>query len=174
MKDRPWLSLLANSAMGFFAFAIGWLGANRYSSLLFLDMLPYLFFNTALYFYTTLPDIEGDRKSDKHTLAVDYGIKPLLRGAFLLYLLSLLFAVYFNDIQALFFIILSLPFFVLTVIKFTVESAILATKFSILLFALAICFKLPIYFVLMVAIFFFSKWYFKVRFNLNYPNFTDN
>jgi 4-hydroxybenzoate polyprenyltransferase len=171
MKDRPWMSLIANSAMGFFAFAIGWLGANDFSQTLFFDMLPYLFFNTALYFYTTLPDIEGDRKSEKHTLAVDYGIKPLLWGAFLLYILSVLSALYLKDVQALFFIALSLPFFVMTVIKLNVESSILTTKFSILFYALAICFKFPIYFLLMVVLFFFSRLYFKKRFKVNYPSF---
>jgi 1,4-dihydroxy-2-naphthoate octaprenyltransferase len=137
-------------------------------------MLPYLFFNTALYFYTTLPDIEGDRKSHKHTLAVDYGIKPLLRAAFLLYILSGLSAFYFGDIQALFFIVLSLPFFIMTVVKMNIESAILTTKFSILFYSLAVCFKIPPYFLLMAALFFFSRWYFKKRFGLNYPSFGKN
>ena len=174
MKDKPWLSLLANAAMGFFAFAAGWLGAQEYSPHIFYDALPYLFFNTALYFYTTLPDIEGDKKSNKHTLAVDYGIKPLLWAAFGLYLLSLTSALYLGDVQALFFILLSLPFFLTTIIKRDIGSAVRTTKFSILFYALAVCFKLPFYFLLMVVVFFFSKWYFKARFNVIYPSFGEN
>ncbi len=174
MKDKPWLSLLANGAMGFLAFAMGWLGAQDFTARLFYDALPYLFFNTALYFYTTMPDIEGDKKSHKHTLAVDYGVKPLLWAAFALYLMSAAAAFYFWDIQALFFIILSLPFFVMTLIKPDVDSAVRTTKFSILFYALAVCFKLPFYFLLMVLLFFFTKWYFKIRFNVVYPSFGND
>jgi 4-hydroxybenzoate polyprenyltransferase len=171
MKDKPWLSLLANAGMGFLAFTMGWLGAQEYSVHLFYDTLPYLFFNTALYFYTTMPDIEGDKKSHKHTLAVDYGIKPLLWAAFVLYLLSAVTAYFLWDMQALFFIVFSSPFFVITIVKLDTDSAVRTTKFSILFYALAICFKLPVYFLLMVALFFFTKWYFKVRFNVIYPSF---
>ena len=171
MKDKPWLSLLANAAMGFLAFAMGWLGAQEYSIGLFYDALPYLFFNTALYFYTTMPDIEGDKKSHKHTLAVDYGIKPLLWAAFVLYLLSAITAYFLWDLLALFFITLSLPFFIMTIVKPDTDSAVRTTKFSILFYALAICFKLPAYFILMIALFFFTKWYFKIRFNVTYPSF---
>jgi len=174
MKDRPWMSLLANSIMGFLAFAMGWLGRYEYSNELFFDSLPYLFFNTALYFYTTMPDIEGDKKSNKHTLVVDYGIKPLLWAAFGLYLSSAIIGIVRGDIQALFFIILSLPFFIMTIMKMDVDSAVRTTKFSILFYALVICFKLPVYFILMVVLFFLSKWYFKARFNVNYPNFGKN
>ncbi len=174
MKDRPWMSLLANSFMGFLAFAMGWFGTHSYSREIFYDSLPYLFFNTALYFYTTMPDIEGDKKSNKHTLAVDYGIRPLILAAFGLYILSAIIGIVLNDIQALFFIILSSPFFILTIKKMDVDSAVRTTKFSILFYALAVCFKIPAYFMLMVVLFFFTKWYFKARFDVNYPNFGND
>lgn len=170
-KDRPWGSLAANSLMGWLAFAIGWSGTQSLSLQIIIDSMPYVFFNTALYFYTTLPDIEGDRQSKKHTLAVIYGLKSILYIAFIFYALSVISAFYLMDKQALIFILLSLPFFILTLRNKDIESAVRATKFGILFFALAICLKLPYYFILMIAGFFFTKWYFKARFDFDYPNF---
>ena len=70
MKDRPWGSLLANALMGWLAFAIGWSAVYEMGIQLVIDSLPYLFFNTALYFFTLLPDVRGDQESGKKTLAV--------------------------------------------------------------------------------------------------------
>lgn len=170
-KDNPAASLASNAFMGWLAFAIGWVAAQILSWQILYDSLPYLFFNTALYLYTTLPDIDGDKQSHKKTLAVIWGVKPLLWIAFALYSGSLLAALCLNDRQALFFILLSMPFFIMTLIMKSAASAIRATKFSILFFSLAICLKLPFYFILMFGFYFFTRWYYKNRFQFNYPNF---
>jgi len=170
-KDRPWLSLLSNSMMGWLAFAIGWASQAGISYHIFLDSLPYLFFNSALYFYTTLPDIAGDHKSGKNTLAVKYGLNTILYAAFILYILSLVSAVSLNDYQAMMFILPALPFFAVTLHKKDITSAVWATKFSILFFALVVCLKFTAYLAIMVVLFFFTRWYFRQRFNYDYPNF---
>ncbi|HID40142.1 MAG TPA: hypothetical protein EYP36_11600, partial [Calditrichaeota bacterium] len=87
-KNRPWSSLLANSLMGWLAFAIGWTLAAPLGWALFIDSLPYLFLNTALYFYTTLPDIKGDAGSRKKTLAVLYGADALIFSAVVLFVIG--------------------------------------------------------------------------------------
>ncbi len=171
-KDKPWWSLWANAGMGFLAFAVGWLAAMPVISWqMLIDSLPYLFLNTALYFFTTLPDAEGDRAAGKQTLAVKYGSKRIIVAAFLLFVLSLFSAVLLQDRLALLIVLPVAPFFVYTIIKPQVSATILATKFSILFFAVAICLKIPYYFLLMLAGFFFTRWYFKMRFNYDYPNF---
>ncbi len=171
-KDKPWWSLWANAGMGFLAFALGWLAVSKTVSWnLVFDALPYLFLNTALYFFTTLPDVEGDRLAGKKTLAVQYGIKRIIWVAFLLFLLSLLTAVLLRDHLALLIVAPATPFFIYTIIKTDVSSTILATKFSILFFAVAICLKIPFYFILMLAGFYATRWYFKARFDYDYPNF---
>ncbi len=171
-KDKPWWSLWANAGMGFLAFAVGWLAAMpEFSWQLVTDALPYLFLNTALYFFTTLPDVEGDRIAGKQTLAVKFGIKQIIWASFILFVLSLFSAVWLNDHLALLIIVPAVPFFLFTIIKPQVSSTILATKFTILFFAVAICLKIPYYFLLMLAGYFATRWYFKARFNYNYPNF---
>ncbi len=172
LKDRPWWSLWANMAMGFLAFCLGWFAAfPEFSQTLFIDALPYLFFNTALYFYTTLPDMEGDRASGKRTLAVQYGQKTIIVISFILFLFSLAAAFWLKDFLALIIVVPAIPFFLLTLFKQDTSSTIRATKFTILFFAVAVCLKVPFYFLIMVAGFFATRLYFKRRFDFDYPNF---
>ncbi len=172
LKNRPWGSLFANALMGWLAFAIGW-SANQLISIdLIIDSLPYLLFNTALYLFTTLPDINGDESTKKRTLAVIFGPKSVILSAFFLFGIGLMITISLSDYQALIFYILSIPFFILTIKSFEITDTIKATKFAILFFALSICLKIPLYFLIMVAGFFATKLYFRYRFNLNYPNFS--
>ena len=171
LKDAPLSSLIANSLMGWFAFALGWAAVNVLSWNIVLDALPYLFLNTALYFFTTLPDAEGDRKSGKNTIAVLYGTKFTIRLAFLFFILSVFSAVVLDDYMILLILVLSAPFFISTVWNYSLDSTVRTTKFVILFFAAAICFKIPIFLILMLTGFFGTRWYFKKRFNYDYPNF---
>ncbi|MFZ0389201.1 MAG: UbiA family prenyltransferase, partial [Calditrichia bacterium] len=72
-KDRPFWGLILNMLMGWLAFAIGWSSAAAINMNLLVHSLPYLFFNTALYLITTLPDREGDKAAGKRTLSVIWG-----------------------------------------------------------------------------------------------------
>ncbi len=172
LKDTPYGSLFANALMGWLAFVIGW-SANRILSWdVILDALPYLFLNTALYLFTTLPDMGGDRAAGKSTLAVRYGKKLVIRWAFVLFSLSMLSTIFNRDWMALSVLIMSTPFFVRTLRNYSIPSTIQATKYTIAFFTLVICFKLPYFFILMLAGFFGTRWYFKQRFNFDYPNFN--
>ena len=172
MKDRPWGSLVANGLMGWVAFSIGWISTNAISVHLIIDSLPYLCFNTALYLYTILPDREGDKKSGKKTLAVSLNINNIIYLAFTLYLIGFFVSIWSIDRQALVFYILSLPLFIKTLLGKKTEDTIRATKYGILFFAISICLRWPIYFLIMVLGFFGTKWYFKKRFDFDYPNFS--
>lgn len=171
LKDRPYGSIIANASMGWLAFALGWYTAQNPGWQIIYDSLPYLFFNTALYFFTTLPDISGDRKSEKHTLAVLYGINVIIIIALVLYGISLLSAFFLNDYVALVFIFCTFPFFVFVYIKKDITATIQTTKYAIFFFAMVICLKIPFYFLVLLVTFIFTRWYFKRRFHYNYPNF---
>lgn len=171
LKNFPIGSLIANAIMGWLAFALGWFTVNEDLTSFLKDSLPYLLFNTSLYLFTTLPDIKGDRISKKKTLAVIYGIKPVINLAALLYLLSIAGAFYAKDYWALMFILPALPFYLFTLADKRVELTTKTTKFAILFFAVAVCLKIPFYFVLMITMFMATRWYFQKRFNYDYPNF---
>jgi 4-hydroxybenzoate polyprenyltransferase len=172
MKDRPWGSLLANGLMGWLAFSIGWASNNPLSTQLIIDSLPYLFFNTALYLFTTLPDREGDKISGKKTLAVLFDIKNIIYLAFVFYALGFIVSIWSLDRQALIFYILTMPLFIKTIVGKEVEDTIRATKYGILFFSVSICLRWPAYFLMMITGYFSTKWYFKKRFNFDYPNFS--
>jgi 4-hydroxybenzoate polyprenyltransferase len=172
LKDRPWGSLFANIAMGWLAFAIGWVVQNAVSWQIVRQSISYLLFNTALYLFTVLPDREGDRKAIKETLAVIYGIKPVIISAFSIYLAGFSYTLLMKDMQALVFYLCSLPFFLHTIFSLKVASAVKTLKFGILFFALAVCLKLPLYLLLMITGFYATRIYYKKRFHFNYPNFS--
>jgi len=171
-KNKPWPSLFSNALMGWLAFSIGWSMHGDFNFEFVIISMPYLFFNTALYLFTTLPDVDGDKKTNKNTFAVKYGAKPVILSAFFLFGLGIMIAILFSDMQAMIFYFLSLPFFILTIITFKIPHTILTTKFAILFFALSICLKIPYYIFLMVLGFYSTKFYFRFRFNLDYPNFS--
>jgi 4-hydroxybenzoate polyprenyltransferase len=172
MKDRPWGSLIANALMGWLAFSIGWSINYQPDLHLVIDSFPYFCFNTALYLFTLLPDVKGDKVAGKETLAVVYGIKKIVLWAFILYVFGLIVTVIVKDYQALLFYLLSLPFFMKSIITKKVPDAIRTTKFGILFFALSICLRWPFYLLLMISGFFLTRWYFKQRFDFEYPNFA--
>jgi 4-hydroxybenzoate polyprenyltransferase len=170
-KNRPFGSLFANALMGWLAFSLGWLAVKEPGINLLIDSLPYLFFNTSLYFFTTLPDMAGDHKSAKNTIAVKHGIQPVILLAAASFLFSVMAGLLVGDYWALLFIIPSIPFYFYAITEKSIKSTIRTTKYAILFFALAICLKIPFYFLLMITIFAGTRWYFKNRFNYNYPNF---
>jgi 4-hydroxybenzoate polyprenyltransferase len=170
-KDRPWFSLLANMSMGFLAFSLGWNAHQKISGQLLLDSFPYVMFNTALYIYTLLPDIAGDRITGKKTLAVIYGPEKLMLGAFFSYSFGLVSIFWLQDMTSLVYYLLSLPLFIKGMYIMEIPEAVKTTKFGILFLSLSICLKWPVYFALMLIGFFGTKIYFRKRFQLNYPNF---
>ncbi len=172
LKNRPWGSFLANIAMGWLAFTIGWAAHQEFSIRLIIDSLPYVLFNTALYLYTLLPDIRGDRMAGKKTLAVIYGENKVMLGATIFIAFGFFSVFMVRDLTSFLFYMLSLPWLIKTMYFLEVSDAIKSTKFGILFFSISICLKWPPYFVLMVLGFFATKLYFRKRFDLNYPNFS--
>ncbi len=171
LKNRPWGSLVANAVMGGLAFAAGWLAVNPWHTKILQDIIPYICFNTALYFFTTFPDMEGDRAAGKKTLAVIFGHERVILFSSMLYLGGALSVVILKDMQAAVFYALSLPFFVRTVMTKEIPDSIRTTKFGIFFFALAICLKWPLYLIVMITGFFGTRIYYKKRFGISYPNF---
>jgi len=171
MKNHPWRSLLANTLMGWLAFALGWVVFFPLGWPALTEALPYVFLNTALYLYTTLPDINGDQAAQKRTLSVKYSLSAILYSAFVLYVFAFVSAVLLHDTTALLIDALSAVFFILTLRNKDVPSAVRSTKFTIFFFAAVVCLKWPLYLLIMIIGFFATRWYFKQRFDFDYPNF---
>ena len=170
-KNRPIAGLITNMLMGWFAFSLGWVLVNIPDTNMLINSLPYLTFNTSLYLFTTLPDMEGDKSANKITFAIKYGIKNTIFFGLLFYLCTIIATLILNDQLVMAFSITLAPLYIILLFKQDVKTSVIAIKFGILFFCLAICVSFPSFFVLMISLFMFTKYYYKTRFNFNYPNF---
>jgi len=171
MKDKPMPSLIANMLMGVLAFALGWMVRVGEPQWGFInDVLPYLFLNTSLYFFTTLPDVNGDASINKKTFAVQIGVRRVIIMGLICFGLSVLFTFKNQDYFLGFILILSAPQFIRLVFAQEVKYAIKATKYTILFFSIAISIKIPFFVFVISGIILLTKWYYKRRFNFDYPN----
>lgn len=171
LKDKTLGSFMANTFMGTFAFAFGWFISKPSFDLFIQNALPYVMFNTALYFLTTIPDSEGDKQAQKKTICVVYGIKTTVYWAFTFEIVSILLALRTLDWIILIPSVLSLPFFVNLVIVKNVSTSIRTIKFGLLFFSLTVGIFFPEYIILIILFFFLTRYYYRKRFNMSYPNF---
>jgi 4-hydroxybenzoate polyprenyltransferase len=170
-KDKPVGGLIANMLMGWLAFSLGWLLLQPFGVELMTSSLPYLFFNTALYFLTTLPDFEGDRASGKVSFPVRYGFSSTVFFSLLFYIAAATAGLLLKNEFILLVCLASLPFMIRLAGQRTTAAAVVAVKAGIAVFALLICFQFPLFLILLAAIFFMTKLYYKYRFHYDYPNF---
>jgi 4-hydroxybenzoate polyprenyltransferase len=170
-KNRPVRGLILNILMGWIAFGLGWVNNGSVNNDFFLQSLPYLFLNTALYLMTTIPDRKGDRASGKKTFAVAYGFSVTLYSAVTLYVLSLVASVLLNDQFLLIINVLLILNFLALVFRPGVRGAVRFLKMAIFFFSIMVCFKFPLYFAVMVTVFIISRYYYRFRFQFEYPTF---
>jgi 4-hydroxybenzoate polyprenyltransferase len=170
-KNRPLWGLVSNMLMGWIAFALGWSLSRSLDLFLLVDSLPYLALNTSLYLLTTTPDAAGDEVAGKNTFCVSYGFKTTLIVSLLLYSFSLIFSIFGNDQLILLLNLLVLYSFLRLVFSLSLTQAVLTIKMTIFFFSFLICLKFPWYILLMVPLFFFTRFYYHQRFQFDYPHF---
>ncbi len=168
-KDRPWAGLWANLTGSGLIFLFGWLMAGPLSWSVLRGM-PYLLGIGAVYLLTTIPDRPGDAAAHKITLAVRWGEARVYAAAMSCSTLAVVSALLAREGVALAATLAVWPFFIQTWRRATVESALHTNKMATLALSLLICWRAPLYLFLLAALFFFSKWYYKQRFNVHYPS----
>ncbi len=170
LKDRPWGGMMANLVGALIIFAYGWCMNGQCNLALLQHAWPYLSAIWAVYFYTTIPDRKGDQAAAKITVAVTWGFKKTVIAGLLADLIAMATALWLADWIMLAAATMALPFFILACIKKTDESVLRTNKFAILFLTLFICIRFPVYLAVAVALYFFSKWYYRRRFNVTYPS----
>ncbi|MBN2030743.1 UbiA family prenyltransferase [bacterium] len=172
-KDRPIMGIVTNGTGGLIIYCLGWItGGGR--EIVPLRVIPYTLAGAAVFLNTTLPDVEGDAKTGKITFGVRFGIKATSFWALVLEILTVGFALLFRDRLLFIPALLVLPLFVLGALKPNLSNVMRATKFSVLVLAVVVCFYFPWYFVPIFLVFFLSKWYYRKRFDFNYPSFKSS
>lgn len=168
-KDRPVMGILTNGAGGLIIYCLGWITGGG-KGIVPLRVIPYTLAGAAVFLNTTLPDVKGDAETGKITFGVRFGIRTTSLWALILEILTVGFALFFRDWFLLIPALLVLPLFVQGSMKPILSNVMRATKFSVLALALMVCFYFPWYLLLVLAVFFLSKWYYRKRFDFDYPN----
>ena len=170
-KNYPIRGLIANMGMGWSVFVMGWLVIKPFDIDGIIVSIPYLLYNTALYLITTLPDMLGDKRTGKRTIAVAYGPRATLWLCLLFMAMSLVTAFYLQDALVTVVAVAAIPLVAFAAFRQNVETAVRAVKLGIFLFSLGICIKFPGFLVMIVAAYFGTRYYYKARFDYDYPNF---
>lgn len=171
-KDRPILGIINNFLGGWSVAVCGWLTAGSFGWRLFLHGVPYALGLVAVFLLTTLPDVSGDRAAGKITFGVKYGTKAATRVALMFEFFTIVSAWVLKDYVLLVPAIMALPLFILAAYRQTMSAVLRAIKFTVLFASLAVVVIFPWYFLLILVMFYFSKWYYRKRFNLEYPSFA--
>ncbi|MCD6117535.1 UbiA family prenyltransferase [bacterium] len=172
-KDRPIMGMVTNSLSGLFIYSAGWITGGG-TGIVPVQVIPYALAGAAVYLNTTLPDMKGDRAADKMTFSVKYGISACIRAAAFIEILSVILAFVFSDWILFFAGLVVLPLFLYSAVKPGLRSAVMAIKFSVVALLAGVCIFYPFLLAAVFVSFIITKWYYKKRFNFNYPNLKAN
>ena len=173
LKARPFLDMLSNGVgYGMLAFLSGYTIHKPLNSHVLLQTLPYFFAVSAVFVNTTIPDIPGDKKAGKKTTGVLLGKRITLISGVLLDLISLVLSILFKDIICGISATVSLPFFVIALVKPTKKNILFSIRLTAPALTIISAVLYPGLVLLLLVIYFGQKVYYKRRFNLNYPSIT--
>lgn len=170
-KDKPVWGMIDNVLSGLFLYLTGWSLAGYGQWKAFLYAIPYLTAWLAVSALTTVPDVAGDKKANKRTFAIQFGVKGTIWLAVGCLALSLGLGIYLNDPVISLSALLAAPLFIIMLFKPTEAWVLRSIRYPMLFIALALCTEFPWLFVALVVNFYLSRLYYSVRFNLNYPTF---
>jgi len=134
-KGRAGKALWSNIiGCGTLPFLIGWvLVTNSITMEAVLKSVPYMMAVAAIYFNTTLPDRDGDRKVGKRTYGVIWSTKRVQTSALIRIVLAVLTALMAGDFAIFIGALLALPFFVHALVKREIKDSTRASIVSILI-----------------------------------------
>lgn len=170
LKGKPFLDLLWNSVgYGLVTFSLGWISVTPANQNMYIHASPYLFAVAAVYVNSTILDIKGDKLSGKITTGVFLGKKNTLLSGILLDVITLFLAVIISDYLCAIASGLALPFFIYAYISREKKPILLSIRGTFLILAIIICILFPPIIPALLFVFGIQKYYYKKRFNLNYP-----
>ena len=171
-KDKPILGIVVNFCGGWSVAACGWIAGGTSSWKFIIYAIPYAIGLVAVYLLTTLPDIDGDEATGKITFGVKYGKKATTYLAVGFELVTVVLSYLLKDYMLFLPALVSFPLFLIAAVSQKMDDVFRAIKFTVLFASLAVCLKYPLYFVVIFVTFYFSKWYYRKRFDLEYPKFA--
>ncbi len=168
-KNHPVMGMVTNGTGGLIIYCLGWNTGGGEG--IPLRVAAYTLAGASVFLNTTLPDLNGDRETGKITFGVRYGVGPTAVLALVLEFIVVLLSLYLRDWFLFIPAIAVLPLFIYGAWKRTVADVVRATKYSVLALAASVCIVFPLYLIPVFFVFFFSRWYYRKRFNFDYPSF---
>ncbi|MCC7431791.1 UbiA family prenyltransferase, partial [bacterium] len=173
-KAKPFLDFFANSfGYGILAFAIGWNSLIEIQFSDFIYTIPSFFCAGAVFLNTTVLDFEGDKATNQNTTAVFSGKERVLFLALVSLVFGILSGFFLKEFIAFGMGVCSIFFFAKAFSEKTRQRTYQSVIVGTLIYAVIVG-TLFLYFGLfLICLVFFSKWYYKKRLDLDYPNFSD-
>ena len=172
---------LANSMVGGLLFAVGWFvvmnnqlnyGATILDRALFEYMFPYLLgFSSIAMLSSTLASSPRDVEPGDKTFSILYGKILTLILALIFICVAFIFALHHGDPLASTAALVSIPFFVFSVIRLFEKDVLRAIRYPILILNFFTLSIYPWLFIPLTITFYLSKYYYWHRFDLHYPTF---
>jgi 4-hydroxybenzoate polyprenyltransferase len=169
-KDRPLAGLLANGiGYGFFLpLSIpGYMEGVTYLKVLL--PLYFIFLVSAGYLLTLIPDREGDRKTGKNTLAIQYSDRRLIIIGSVLLFLSIPIAEKLGNFRLLMLSAVSLVLFLAALVIRKEKMILAACKLPILMLSLLAGYYFPTYLIFILVLIILTRIYYRKRFGMVYP-----
>ena len=170
-KARPVVDALSNCLVyGWTIFALGWMmvtGDDFWEGS--RQALPYICAVMAVFLNTTLVDIKGDRAEGLCTTGIWLGetTSSILSVVFIALAIGL--SIWLGNWIVLIPAVVSLPLYVLAAIRKTKKSYLLSLQLPGRLLVLISGILFPIYLGFLVLLYFLTKWYYRRRFDFDYP-----
>jgi 4-hydroxybenzoate polyprenyltransferase len=181
LKNHAWGGVIANSlGHGVLTFLVGWFLSKTNVHFTFdllktglLSSAAAGFANGAVFLATTIPDVEGDARTGKKTFCVRFGEKRTAQSAAMFCVLALIFSfmIEFNKWVMIIPTVVSLLLFVTFTFSTKKEMAFQVFKWPVFLLSATVALYIPEYALLIFATFFGSRFYYRHRFNIDYPTF---
>ena len=134
-------------------------------------MLPYLLCFSSVALLTTLPNKEGNSELEGRAFAVGNGKIPTLLLAIIFICAAFVFALHHRNPLASTATLVSIPFFIITVIRRFEKDVLRAIRYPIFILNFFTLSIYPWLFVPLLLTFYLSKYYYWHRFDLHYPTF---
>jgi len=171
LKNRVWPAVLANGlGHGTLVYIIGFCVADGSFAAGLTKSMPYFLAVAAVYIGTTLPDIEGDKRTGKHTIGVKFGENKTQIIILIGYLLALLAGFLVKDIAFLIASLAVAPFYLWSAYTRSIKITVVAVKLSIISLSLAASYFYPLYLIFLALLIFVTRAYYRYRFNMDYPS----
>ncbi len=170
-KDKPSMSIVGYLVGGLLLFFNGWTLSGSNPFIAWQYSIPYMFAWLSVIILTQIDLSDEDRKNDKTTIDIRSKKMTRILISFILLVLCFGISLYNQDPIISLPALLSLPLFVVMVLKPTDSWITRSIRYPILFLALMLSCEFPLFFIILFISYYLCKSYYFSRFNLIYPTF---